>query len=68
MPDSRIRLRGRIRSATDVYFGVTLRETNGDFAGRFQVIRPSHEIQDGEKFEIVLELGDFQLDPSLNHM
>ena len=62
---SRLRVRGRIASARPVYFGVTVRRPGGEFAGRFQTIRPAGDFQDGQSFEVVLALRDFQLDPSL---
>ena len=37
---SQIRVRGQLETQHRVYFGVTLRHINGDFAGRFQVILP----------------------------
>jgi ferric-dicitrate binding protein FerR (iron transport regulator) len=67
-PASRVRVRGRIASPHNVYFGVTVRHADGEFAGRFQTIRPAVEFPSGEDFEIVLSLRDFRLDPSLDEM
>jgi len=67
-PGSRFRVRGRIASAHKVYFGVTLRHAGGEFAGRFQTIRPAVEFQSGQDFEVILQLRDFRLDPSLIEM
>ncbi|MFC1597344.1 FecR domain-containing protein [Planctomycetota bacterium] len=71
-PASRLRVRGRIASPhvvdLGVYFGVTLRDADGEFAGRFQTIRPAVEFPSGQEFEMVLRLRDFQLDPSLDEM
>jgi len=66
--DSRIRVRGHITSKHRVFFGVTLRKANGDFAGRFQTISLADEFEGGQEFEVVLKLRDFHLDPSLTHM
>lgn len=66
--NSSIRVRGFITSAHKVYFGVTTRQLDGEFAGRFQTIRPANEFQSGQDFEVVLRLRDFHLDPSLKHM
>ncbi len=66
--DSRLRVRGRIASTQKVYFGVTVRHAGGEFAGRFQTIRPAVEFPGGQDFEIVLSLKDFQLDSSLMEM
>jgi len=66
--DSRLRVRGRIASPHPVYFGVTVQHAGGEFAGRFQTIRPTAEFSAGQEFEVALELRDFRLDPSLNEM
>ena len=65
-PASRLRVRGRIGSPHKVYFGVTVRHPNGGFAGRYQTIRPEGELPGGGEFEVVLQLNDFRLDPSLS--
>ncbi len=65
-PDSRLRVRGRVRSPHKVYVGVTVRDAGGDFAGRFQLLRPAEAFSPGQDFDLVLRLRDFQLDPSLN--
>ncbi|MCH8216564.1 MAG: FecR domain-containing protein [Planctomycetes bacterium] len=67
-PASRFRVRGQIASTHKVYFGVTVRHAGGEFAGRFQTIRPAVEFPSGQAFEVMLPLHDFQLDPSLNKM
>ncbi|HEC03281.1 MAG TPA: hypothetical protein ENI81_07055 [Phycisphaerales bacterium] len=67
-PASSIRARGRLMASNQVYVGVTVRRSNGDFAGRFQTIRPADEFQGGQDFELLLNLRDFQLDPSLREM
>ncbi len=64
-PDSRIKVRGRVDSSCSVYFGVTLRHQGGDFAGRFQFVRPVDDPQPGDNVDVVLDLVDFRLDPSL---
>jgi hypothetical protein len=61
-------VRGRIASRNKVYFGITVRHPEGEFAGRFQTIRPAVEFQSGQDFEVLLELLDFTLDPSLIEM
>ncbi len=67
-PDSNLRVRGHIVSTNKVYFGITVRHAGGEFAGRFQIIRPAVEFPSGEDFEVVLHLRDFRLDPSLIEM
>ena len=64
-PASRLRVRGRIASPQKVYFGITVRQANGAFAGRFQTIRPTYELPSGQDFEVTLHLREFRLDPSL---
>ena len=68
LADSRLRIRGRIESSHRVFFGTSVRQANGDFAGKFQTIRPAGKFRDGQDFEVVLQTNDFQLDPSLKHM
>ena len=64
-PESKVRVRGKIESSRPIYFGLTLSLPNGDFAGRFQIRRPALEFKSGQSFEVVLDLNDYQLDPSL---
>jgi hypothetical protein len=64
-PASRLRVRGRIASPQKVYFGITVRQTNGAFAGRFQTIRPAGDLPSGQDFEVTLHLREFRLDSSL---
>tara|TARA_B100001057_G_C22761240_1_gene915860 strand:- start:366 stop:1430 length:1065 start_codon:yes stop_codon:yes gene_type:complete len=64
-PESKVRVRGRISSSHRIWFGMTLIRENGDFAGRFQTILPAEEFMNGEPFEVVLNLTDYHLDPSL---
>ncbi len=67
-PASRLRVRGRIASTHKVYFGVTVKHAGGEFAGRFQTIRPAVEFQNAQDFEVILQFRDFRLDPSLIEM
>jgi len=67
-PDSYLRVRGHIVSRNEVYFGITIRKPEGEFAGRFQTIRPAVEFPGGRDFEVLLKLRDFYLDPSLAEM
>lgn len=61
-----INVRGRLDRATALYVGMTLKTTEGDFAGRFQVVLPSREFQPGAAFNHPLEIGKFTLDPALS--
>jgi len=65
LPDSRLSVSGRLATKCPVYFGITINHPNGDFAGRYQTVRPADEFRGGEDFKVTLELQDFQLDPSL---
>jgi hypothetical protein len=67
-PGARLRVRGRVASSYPIFFGVTVRRANSEFAGRFQTIRPAVEFAAGQPFEVVLDLRDFHLDPSLAAM
>jgi hypothetical protein len=64
-PASRLRVRGHIASPHKVYFGITVRQANGAFAGRFQAVRPADEFRSGEDFEITFHFREFRPDPSL---
>jgi len=64
-PGCLLRVRGHITSSHKVYFGVTVMYPGGGFAGRFETIRPAIEFPGGEDFEVLLNLRDFRLDPSL---
>ena len=68
LPDSRLKVRGRIATAEPVYFGITIRHPNGDFAGRFVTDRAADEFGNGEDFQVTLDFQDFQLDSSLAGM
>jgi len=63
-----LRFRGRLAMSSPVYFGVTMRDANGAFAGRFQAVRNAREFVAGEDFDVTLPLGDFVLDPALKPM
>ncbi len=67
-PESRLQVRGRVRSHHKVYVGVTVRNADGAFAGRFQVTRPAEDFSPGQDFDLMLQLGDFKLDPSLKNV
>lgn len=68
VPNSKIRVRGHIASAHPVFFGVTVQHASGEFAGRFQVILPADRFHSDRDFEVVLDLRDYSLDPSLAHI
>lgn len=61
-----IEIEGYIDRATDLYVGMTLKTDKGAFAGRFQVVLPSRDLQPGTAFSRTLEIEDFTLDPSLS--
>ena len=58
-------MRGRIASPQKVYIGITARQANGAFAGRFQTIRSASDLPNGQDFEVTLHLREFRLDSSL---
>jgi len=68
LPDSCLSVTGRLLVPHPVYFGVTVRHPNGDFAGRFVTMRPADEFQSGKDFQVTLDYQDFQLDRSLADM
>jgi hypothetical protein len=66
--DSWFRVKGRVKKRCDIYFGVTLRQRTGEFAGKFQTIKRAGEFEVGEPFTVNLRVSDFHLDPSLSEM
>jgi hypothetical protein len=68
LPQSRLSVTGRLATGHTIYFGITVNHPNGDFAGRFLTIRSADEFQDGENFEMTLDVQDLQLDSSLADM
>ncbi|MBG88722.1 MAG: hypothetical protein CMO80_17720 [Verrucomicrobiales bacterium] len=66
--NSQVRVRGRLGNRSRVWVGLTLRQPNGDFAGRFQVVLPADKFAPNQEFELVIPLAEFELDPSLNHL
>jgi len=68
LPESRLAVTGRLATAQPVCFGITIRHPNGDFAGRFVVVRPADEFQSWKGFHVTLDFQDFQLDSSLAAM
>ena len=65
---TRLRFRGRLAMSSPVYFGVTMRDANGAFAGRFHTVRSEVEFAVGDDFDLTLPLRDFVLDPALKPM
>ena len=66
--DSMIRVRGRLKSDSHVYVGLTLRHRNGEFGGRFQVRMPKEAFSVDDDFDLSLPLNQFSLDPSLTSL
>jgi hypothetical protein len=52
---SRFRIRGRLGSAHDLGFGVTMKRSGGSFGGKFEAIVPARELGgEGGPFDLVL--------------
>jgi len=64
-PGSRIRVQGKMDTPHAIWFGVTLRRLDGDFAGHFQIIVPADRFQPGKVFDVTLNPEEYHLDPSL---
>ncbi len=64
-PGSRIRVQGKMDTPHAIWFGVTLRRPNGDFAGHFQIVVPAEQFQPGQPFALTLNPEEYHLDPSL---
>ena len=63
-----INVNGHLDRATNLYVGMTLKTSEGDFAGRFQVVLPNREFRPDAPLNHSLEIEDFTLDPSLTAM
>ena len=50
-----------------MWFGLTVRHPNGDFAGRFQTTLPTASFENPQ-FDVTLDISDYHIDPSLNYM
>jgi len=62
-PGSRIRVQGKMDTPHAIWFGVTLRRPDGDFAGHFQIIVPAERFQPGEAFDVTLKPEEYHQDP-----
>lgn len=63
---ARFRVHGHIDASRELWFGVTLRRPNGEFAGRFQTTLPAERFASGQPFEVVVNPSDFELVPELH--
>lgn len=66
--DFLVRVRGRLKSDSQVFVGLTLSHRNGEFGGRFQVRMPKGEVSANSDFDLLLPLNKFSLDPSLESL
>ena len=68
-PDSRLIVRGRLRSEARVYFGIRVSNPNGEFAGMFRGDlndkQPLARLDDNGYFEEVYDLNNFTVDPAV---
>ncbi len=64
--DSQVRIRGRLDSSNSVFFGVTVNKPSGEFAGKYQIIESMLSLGEENQFDVILDLSDFRLDPSLD--
>ncbi len=62
-PDSRIILRGRVKLPTQIYFGINMTHSNGEFAGKFRADKKIAMLSDKNEFEVKFDLSEFALDP-----
>lgn len=65
---SHIRVRGVFAEHSHLYFGVELRHADGEFAGRFQIVRSTADFPLGQAFDVSLPISDYRLDPSLREI
>ncbi len=62
--DSRFEIQGEIDLDTEIYFGIQVAYSDGDFAGKF-LVKCDVERDDSGGFVAGANLGDFGLDPSV---
>ncbi len=60
---SRFIVRGRLRIAADLFFGIRVARPNGEFAGKFLARQPAEQFDGDSNFEAVFHLDEFGLDP-----
>ena len=60
---SRFVVRGRLRIAADLFFGIRVARPNGEFAGKFLARQPAKQFDGDSNFEAVFHLDEFGLDP-----
>lgn len=60
---SRFVVRGRLQVASDLFFGIRVARSNGDFAGKFLARQPAEHFNSDSDFEAVFHLDQFGLDP-----
>ena len=57
----RFRIRGRIETSGDIYFGLTVKHVKGGFAGKYHAARHFDLLQETDKrLDIELNLGEFK--------
>jgi len=63
-----LQVQGLLEFPHDVFFGMTVRDEEGEFAGRFQTIVRRQQLPADTPFDIQIQLGELTLDPSLKEM
>ena len=59
--DGKFRIRGHIKTTTDIYFGLTTKHVKGGFAGKYVGVRRSVPVQkEDEHLEIELHVTEFR--------
>jgi hypothetical protein len=69
--DSQFVVRGRLNRPAKVYFGISVSDGNGEFAGKFRLDleskQPISKPDADGNFEVAYRLSDFTLDPSVSN-
>ena len=63
LPESRFIVRGRLAKPADVFFGIQVAHSTGEFAGKFLCHHAAPTLNEAGQFEITCQLTDFVLDP-----
>ena len=68
-PNAQLRVRGRLHYPVKLKIGIAVSDENGEFAGMFRgdsfEKRPFTKIDEEKCFEVIYQLSDFSVDPSI---
>ncbi len=65
---SGLRLRAQMKSPQHLFCGVTMRQSNGQFAGKFLLMHEASQFDANAVFDLEMRFADFQLDSTLESL